>query len=219
MPIKSETTPPPRIGKIGPYTVFVTPSPTPNPSLKPDSPKKPVDVPVQVQTPVQKVVQPPPPVQKVVQPPPPVMAPPVQYCEDKSVFAFFWDAVAKVQNAHAQMERTNQRQKHKVECKMYNASRVSFKQGHLCKDGGFVVMMASTMGLGIFLVGVVGVVRWLSVVRRGGADDAVVLASTYWAEIAHNVSTKKMKEIVECAAQLEDVVTNRLARLHGQEDE
>ncbi|XP_022860125.1 uncharacterized protein LOC111380724 [Olea europaea var. sylvestris] len=94
MPIKSETTPPPRIGKIGPYTVFVTPPPTPNPSVKPDSPKKTVDVPVQVQTPVKKVIQ----------PPPPVMAPPVQYCEDKSVFAFFWDAVSKVQSAHARLD-------------------------------------------------------------------------------------------------------------------
>ncbi|CAA2992795.1 60S ribosomal L32-1 [Olea europaea subsp. europaea] len=43
--------------------------------------------------------------------------------------------------------------------------------------------------------------------------------STYYAEIAHNVSTKKRKEIVECAAQLEDFVTNKLDRLSSQEDE
>ncbi|GFP96908.1 hypothetical protein PHJA_001834900 [Phtheirospermum japonicum] len=83
MPIKSEpSTPPPRIGKIGPYTVFVTPPTTPSPSPKPESPYK--------TEPVQ---------------PPPVMAPPAQhYKERPSSFAFFWDAVAKAQNAHASLD-------------------------------------------------------------------------------------------------------------------
>ncbi|THG09973.1 hypothetical protein TEA_018692 [Camellia sinensis var. sinensis] len=42
---------------------------------------------------------------------------------------------------------------------------------------------------------------------------------TYYAEIAHNVSTQKRKEIVERAAQLDIVVTNKLARLRSHEDE
>ncbi|KAL0404631.1 UNVERIFIED_CONTAM: hypothetical protein Sradi_2103900 [Sesamum radiatum] len=57
MPIKSESgTPPPRIGKIGPYTVFVTPpaTPSPSPSPKPESPRTPVQF--QAQTPVQQPV-------------------------------------------------------------------------------------------------------------------------------------------------------------------
>ncbi|KAI7997590.1 60S ribosomal protein L32-1 [Camellia lanceoleosa] len=41
---------------------------------------------------------------------------------------------------------------------------------------------------------------------------------TYYAEIAHNVSTQKKKEIVERAAQLDIVITNKLARLRSQED-
>ena len=42
---------------------------------------------------------------------------------------------------------------------------------------------------------------------------------TYCAEIAHNISTRKRKEIVERAAQLDIVVTNKLARLASREDE
>ncbi len=42
---------------------------------------------------------------------------------------------------------------------------------------------------------------------------------TYCAETAHNISTRKMKEIVERAAPFDVVVTNKLARLRSQEDE
>ena len=42
---------------------------------------------------------------------------------------------------------------------------------------------------------------------------------TYCAEIAHNVSKLKRKSIVERAAQLDIMVTTKLAKLHSQEDE
>ncbi|PWA47529.1 hydroxyproline-rich glycoprotein family protein [Artemisia annua] len=72
---KEPATPPPMIGKIGPYTVFVTPPPVVTPEPQNES------------NPVQK---------------PPVLPPPVQYEKSGSGFGskagFFWDAVAKVQN-------------------------------------------------------------------------------------------------------------------------
>lgn len=87
MPINSESTPPPLIGKIGPYTVFMTPPPTPSPVF--ESPKK--------------VIQ-----------PPPVQPPPQQFDKSLSVDAmpngnasvsgFFRNAVSKVQNAHSSLD-------------------------------------------------------------------------------------------------------------------
>nr|GEV56158.1 hypothetical protein [Tanacetum cinerariifolium] len=78
---KEPATPPPMIGKIGPYTVFVTPPPvvTPEPQFE--------------SNPVQK---------------PPVLPPPVQYEKPGSGLGskagFFWDALAKVQNAHSNLD-------------------------------------------------------------------------------------------------------------------
>ncbi|MCD7450656.1 hypothetical protein HAX54_007842 [Datura stramonium] len=104
MPIHPECTPPPRIGKIGPYTVFMTPPAAPN-SGSAESPKKPVDSklsppPVQLQP-----VQVPP---AVVEKSCPVWSPPMQYdkpsVKSHSSFGFFWNAVAKVQNAHASLD-------------------------------------------------------------------------------------------------------------------
>ncbi|KAL0337823.1 UNVERIFIED_CONTAM: hypothetical protein Scaly_2057400 [Sesamum calycinum] len=88
MSINSEpSTPTPRIGKIGPYTVFMTPPATPSPRSEPESPSKisPVET-----TPVETT---------------PVMAPPAQFYKERpSSFGFLWDAVAKVQNAHASLD-------------------------------------------------------------------------------------------------------------------
>lgn len=75
MPINRESTPPPVIGKIGPYTVFMTPPSTPKPSDPVfEAPKK--------------VVPPP------VQPPPQLLERPVA---DGPVLGFFKNAVTKVQ--------------------------------------------------------------------------------------------------------------------------
>ncbi|CAK9155767.1 unnamed protein product [Ilex paraguariensis] len=109
MPIGKESTPPPKIGKIGPYTVFVTPPATPKP-YQPvsESPKKTVSPPP-VKSPKKAVSQPPPPPPPPVQQPPPVQAPPQQFSKSAdvrspSMFGLFWDAIAKVQNAHSSLD-------------------------------------------------------------------------------------------------------------------
>ncbi|OAY31979.1 uncharacterized protein LOC110630981 [Manihot esculenta] len=90
MPInKDPSTPPPIIGKIGPYTVFMTPPCTPKPAEPPvfDSPKK--------------MVSPPP-----VQPPPQQIDKSVsaQTLSDGSVSGFFRNALNKVQNVNSRLD-------------------------------------------------------------------------------------------------------------------
>ncbi|CAL1415114.1 unnamed protein product [Linum trigynum] len=92
MPINSDpSTPPPTIGKIGPYTVFITPPPTPPtppsplsppPNLHHDSPKK------------------------VVCPPAPQIhsAKPLTKTDDESAGGFFRSAVSKVQLVNSSLD-------------------------------------------------------------------------------------------------------------------
>ncbi|KAF7806644.1 pre-mRNA 3'-end-processing factor FIP1-like [Senna tora] len=88
MAINGESTPPPVIGKIGPYTVFMTPPSTPKPSdaVVVDSPKK--------------IVAPP------VQPPPVQLEKPLpgNSVADGSLLGFFKNAVTKVQTAHSSLD-------------------------------------------------------------------------------------------------------------------
>ncbi|CAN6869526.1 unnamed protein product, partial [Brassica oleracea] len=87
MPInKDPSTPPPVIGKIGPYTVFMTPPATPKPPESPSTvPQKP-----NLQ--------------------PPVLPPPQQFksvassAQDGSVLGFFKNAATNVQNAHSSVD-------------------------------------------------------------------------------------------------------------------
>ncbi|KAE8667025.1 f-box family protein [Hibiscus syriacus] len=97
MPIKRDPSiPPPTIGKIGPYTVFITPPSTPSPAESPvfQSPTKGA-----------------PPLSPLA--PPPVQPPPQQFdksllsCEsysDGSFLGFFKDAAFKLQNAHSSLD-------------------------------------------------------------------------------------------------------------------
>ncbi|CAN4106500.1 unnamed protein product [Withania somnifera] len=72
-----EGTPPPRIGKIGPYTVFMTPPKSGSPA----------------------------PVQMVDDKSCPVWSPPMQYDKPShSSFGFFSNALAKLQSAHASLD-------------------------------------------------------------------------------------------------------------------
>ncbi|KAK3435440.1 hypothetical protein EUGRSUZ_C00145 [Eucalyptus grandis] len=85
MAVNKESVPPPVIGKIGPYTVFMTPPSTP----KPTEPAPPVFEPP-------KKVAPPP-----VQPPPQQFEKPGQ---NGSFLGFFKNAVDRVQDAHSSLD-------------------------------------------------------------------------------------------------------------------
>ncbi|GMJ01506.1 hypothetical protein like AT2G18910 [Hibiscus trionum] len=96
MPIKRDpSVPPPTIGKIGPYTVFITPPSTPS-----------LTEPPVLQSPTK--APPPPP-----SPTPPVQSPPQQFDKsllssesysDGSFLGFFKDAAFKLQNAHSSLD-------------------------------------------------------------------------------------------------------------------
>ncbi|KAL9376815.1 hypothetical protein Peur_030935 [Populus x canadensis] len=95
MPInKDPSTPPPMIGKIGPYTVFMTPPSTPSPKLPPPTTSNEPTLPV-FDSP-----------KKVVSPPPRQIDKSVysQQVSDGSVLGFFKNAVNKVQNAHSSLD-------------------------------------------------------------------------------------------------------------------
>lgn len=94
--------PPPLIGKAGCYTIFITPPTTPTPSelprspiaspapsLRANNPDKDAPLPAKAPSPLL--------------PPPPVQVPPLRFekpvsTSSGSVFGFFWDAVAEVQD-------------------------------------------------------------------------------------------------------------------------
>ncbi|GAB2252868.1 hypothetical protein Droror1_Dr00005715 [Drosera rotundifolia] len=109
----SPPAPSPVIGKIGPYTVFLTPPPTPSPSPSPrnvviHSPTPPppptptmtATATRMTESPIPAVVSPP----QVIQQPP-VMPPPAQYMRpDEDRFGFFWTAVARVQHVHSRVD-------------------------------------------------------------------------------------------------------------------
>ncbi|KAK4775218.1 hypothetical protein SAY86_010153 [Trapa natans] len=76
MPLNRGSAPPPMIAKMGPYTVFITPPPTP-------------------QSPPRAAIDPP------VQPPPQQFRKAVQAV---SILGFFKDAATKVQSAHSSLD-------------------------------------------------------------------------------------------------------------------
>lgn len=98
-----EAKPPPVIGKAGRYTVFITPPPTPKPSESP-RPLSPSLNPIP--SPGSRNVAPLPvrvPSPSLAPAAPPVQVPPPQFEKlssrpPASVFGFFWNAVAKVQD-------------------------------------------------------------------------------------------------------------------------
>ncbi|KAB5552665.1 hypothetical protein DKX38_009976 [Salix brachista] len=101
MPInKDPSTPPPMIGKIGPYTVFMTPPSTPSPMSTATNASATNESTFPVFDSPKKVVSPPPPVQ-----PPPQQIDKSVYSHqvsDGSVLGFFKNAVNKVQNENSE---------------------------------------------------------------------------------------------------------------------
>uniref|UniRef100_A0A7N0R935 Uncharacterized protein n=1 Tax=Kalanchoe fedtschenkoi TaxID=63787 RepID=A0A7N0R935_KALFE len=108
MPIDRKNTPPPAIGKIGRYTVFITPPATPSPQSErnPDSTPKPhFELSPGERVPEMKAAK------AAPLAPPPIMSPPIRSekqkgsCQDGSgVVGVFWNAVNRVQRAHSSLD-------------------------------------------------------------------------------------------------------------------
>ncbi|CAA7407388.1 unnamed protein product [Spirodela intermedia] len=104
-----EGTPPPVVRKAGSYTIFITPPTTPKTPSGSPQPQgnccKPA--PRSAARPNAKSAAAPPPAKS---PPPPVQVPPPQFVAAPSPrpsnprLGFFWDAVAKVQDAHSSLD-------------------------------------------------------------------------------------------------------------------
>ncbi|KAK9084545.1 hypothetical protein Syun_031561 [Stephania yunnanensis] len=97
----SSTTPPPVIGKIGRYTVFITPPSTPKP-FSDSASESPVPPKVHSPKNLHRPSIPP------VQAPPPQIDNPVQprsSSKSSSAVGFFWNAVEKVQIAHSTVDQ------------------------------------------------------------------------------------------------------------------
>ncbi|KAL8136377.1 hypothetical protein V2J09_002378 [Rumex salicifolius] len=95
-----ESATPPAIGKIGPYTVFLTPRSPPNSPSPVAANSSPIP-----ETPKKFVAQPPPPVTCPVVAPP-VQPPPAQFAKPSADydFGFLRNAISRVQNAHSSLD-------------------------------------------------------------------------------------------------------------------
>ncbi|CAM8891788.1 unnamed protein product [Rhodiola kirilowii] len=106
MPIDRQNTPPPAIGKIGRYTVFITPPATPSPQSQPNSTstRAPQFDQSPISSPDERIPE------KPIKLAPPIMSPPIRSekkaaCRDGSgVVSIFWEAVTKVQHAHSSLD-------------------------------------------------------------------------------------------------------------------
>nr|DAD45676.1 TPA_asm: hypothetical protein HUJ06_003906 [Nelumbo nucifera] len=110
MAITKEATPPPMIGKVGRYTVFITPPATPKPTFSPSATPRAPLTPLATSKPSEPPVESPkiPSPKKVVLPP--VQPLPQQFeksrtTRNSSVVGFFSDAIVKVQNAHSSLDK------------------------------------------------------------------------------------------------------------------
>ncbi|CAM8930981.1 unnamed protein product [Rhodiola kirilowii] len=105
MPIDRQNTPPPAIGKIGRYTVFITPPATPSPQSERQSASS-----LESQSSAERDLK-----ETKIKVAPfaaaPIMSPPIMAekknaaCRDGSgVIGMFWNAVARVQLAHSSVD-------------------------------------------------------------------------------------------------------------------